>query len=80
MTPFPRTAANYTIDSRLRKKAYETPEMPPPSPPPPPPSAIRKFSWTVSGIHGHRCRPFVERGVLRVKRIWCLIQDHNAVI
>ena len=34
MTPFPRTAANYTIDSRLRKKAYETPEMPPPSPPP----------------------------------------------
>ena len=64
----------------FKKKVYETPEMPPPSPPPPPPSAIRKFSWTVSGIHGHRFRPFVERGVLRVKRIWCLIQDHNAVI
>ena len=79
MTPFPRTAANYTIDSRLRKK-FMKPLKCPRLLPPPPPSAIRKFSWTVSGIHGHRFRPFVERGVLRVKRIWCLIQDHNAVI
>lgn len=36
MTPFPRTAANYTIDSRLRKKLMKPLKCPrlllPPSP------------------------------------------------
>ena len=35
MTPFPRTAANYTIDSRLRKKLMKPLKCPCLLPPPP---------------------------------------------